>query len=300
MDKAVTRATALLPAHLTEPFKKMSDLQSETVREIRLRVGTALTLSTDAGERFLLKNGQLSAVRMPTCLWVEKEDVQECVKRLCDFALHVHQQELSQGYLTVNGCRAGLGGRIVETTAGAPLAMRDITSVCLRVAREHRGYADKLLQAIERSESGGILLCGIPGSGKTSLLRDVAQGLSVGRFGGRRRVAVVDERSELMLGDALSDCDVLCGGNKAEGIERAVRCLSPEFIVFDEWTSTRQTQAVLYALSSGVRVVTGVHAPSFSSVKCKEYGALLTRENFSVVAELSNNHTYTILEEEAG
>ena len=87
------------------------------------------------------------------------------------------------------------------------------------------------------------LICGEPASGKTSLLRDLARGLSSGDYGEIRRVAVVDERGELSGAGELPLCDVLRGCPKAEGIQQAVRCLSPEVVLFDELGSREETQA---------------------------------------------------------
>lgn len=300
MDEAVKKAAAYLPNNLENAVARLSDEQSRTVREIRLRAGTALAVSVDAGVRFLTKDGQLSAVKTPACIEVSAADVEDCVRRLCGFALHAHEEELRRGFVTADGCRAGIGGTVVFA-AGQPLSMRNFTSVCLRIARLHVGIADPLLDAIGRVPTGGILVCGAPSSGKTSLLRDVAQGLSDGRLGSRANVAVVDERSELAFCGALRDCDVLTGCDKAEGIFRAVRCLSPEFLVFDEWTSERESQAVSYALSSGVRVVTSVHAPSVAAARSRaETAGILAANRFPVAAELARDHRCRIVTEDCG
>lgn len=301
MDKAVEKAVTFLPPRLARAFDGLSDEQSRMVREIRLRADTYLSLSTDVGERFLQKSGQLSAVKTPEAIAVGQPDVSECVKRLCGFAMHLHEGELRQGFITASGCRAGLAGTVIQSGEQEVLSPEGIVSVCLRVAREHVGCADALLKAIVAQSFGSVLVCGVPSSGKTSLLRDVAKGLSQGRFGERRRVAVVDERSELSLGDALCDCDVLRGCRKAQGIERAVRSLSPEFLIFDEWTSEEEAQAVAFAVSCGVRVITSVHAPSLSAVSLRRKTAdVCTAAAFPLAAVMAPNHTYALIREDAG
>ena len=298
MDEAIERAAAYLPEPFAKAVMRMSEADGRTVREIRLRQGTPLTLSTDDGERFLLRDGRLSRIETANALPCGTEELEECVKRLCDYSLHTRTEELRRGFLSAGGCRAGLGGTVVTDEHGRPLTVRDVRSICLRVAREHFGCAAPLTEAIERCASGGLLLYGAPGSGKTSLLRDVACSLSRGRYGKRRRVAVVDERSELALGKALFDCDVLLDCPKAEGILRAVRCFSPEFLVFDEWTSEEETRAVQFAAGSGVRVITAVHAGDVGQLLLRrELRRLWENGGFSVLAEVSRDHRVIIREE---
>lgn len=292
MDEALRRVAAYLPVSIAQAVTSVSDAQAALVREIRLRSGAAVTLSLAQGEHYLLEDGRLSSLLTSRIVTCTKQDVEECVKRLCEYALHTHQEELKQGFLTVCGCRAGLAGTVVTDAGGAPQTMRDITSVCLRVARVHRGGGRQLAEQLCRKNAGGLLLCGPPGSGKTSVLRDMAEGLSRGFYGEkRRRVAVVDERSELSFSDTLSECDVLRGGTKAAGIERAVRCLCPEFLVVDEWVGALETNAISFAVASGVRVITGVHAPSVNAaLSRREVRELWNTGAFSLGAELKSGY----------
>ncbi len=298
MDNALQNAAIYLPEHFSFAANGISDEDGRTVREIRLRAGAMLTLSTDGGERFLLSDGRLSAIKTPRCLPICRDDVGECVRKLCGYAIHTHQEEIKQGCITANGCRAGLSGTVVYGEDGAIVSMRDITSVCLRVAREHRGCADEILRQYSHGNYGGILIFGVPSGGKTSLLRDIAAGLSEGRFGNPGRVAVVDERGELALGKTLCNCDVIRSCRKNEGIERAVRCLAPEYLVFDEWTSAEEADAIEKAFTSGVRLVTSVHAPSYAALKeRRDLAQMLEKKRFSVIAGVSSNHGVTIVEE---
>lgn len=298
MDEAVRKAAKYLPQPFLQATERLNDRQSRCVQEIRLRAEAALTLSTDDGERFLLSDGSLSVLKTPRCLSVSREHVEECVKKLCGYALHTHQDELRQGCITAEGCRAGLSGTVVLNEAGETVSMRDLTSVCLRVAREHHGCADGILRRFTARSDGGLLVFGVPSSGKTSLLRDVAQGLSEGRFGRRCRVSVVDERGELALGTSLCSCDVIRGCRKKEGIERAVRCLAPEYLVFDEWTSAEEAETIERAFTSGVQLITSVHAPSYKALKeRRDLAKMIEMKRFSVIAGVSPDHRVTIVEE---
>ncbi|MBQ3093819.1 MAG: Flp pilus assembly complex ATPase component TadA, partial [Clostridia bacterium] len=101
-----------------------------------------------------------------------------------------------------------------------------------------------------------LLIAGPPASGKTTVLRDLAQSLSLSRH-----VAVVDERCELSLGD-LSCCDVLKACPKSVGILQAVRTLSPDAVVADELGEEAEWAAVIHSCFGGVAVIASVHAQS--------------------------------------
>lgn len=56
--------------------------------------------------------------------------------------------------------------------------------------------------------------------------------------------------------------DVLDGTPKKEGILQALRCLSPDVIVFDELGDEAEAEAVLQGMGAGVPVVLSLHARS--------------------------------------
>lgn len=103
-------------------------------------------------------------------------------------------QEMTRcGFVTLpGGHRLGICGTAVVQN-GTITALREPSSLNLRIARQPDGIADRLRDALwARPQS--VLLCGAPGSGKTTLLRDLIRQLS-DRFGWR--ICVVDERLEL-------------------------------------------------------------------------------------------------------
>ena len=92
------------------------------------------------------------------------------------------------------GHRAGICGTAVVNN-GKIVNIRDITSINVRIAREHKGCADSLYNKII-AVSGGVLICGAPCSGKTTVLRDLARLLSTN---GKKNVALIDERGVLVV-----------------------------------------------------------------------------------------------------
>lgn len=164
----------------------------------------------------------------------------------------------AQGYITApGGHRIGLCGEAV-IQAGQMTGMRNVTSLCLRVARDFPDIARKL-----QSATGSILILGRPGSGKTTLLRDLIRQRSAIGCGS---VAVVDERGELFPQrcgfQQGSRTDVLTGCGKQHGIEILVRTMGPSTIAVDEITSERDCEALIKAGWCGVKLLATAHAAS--------------------------------------
>jgi len=263
---AFLTAASYLPDSLRLPVRSIPPDEAALVHEIRLRANAPLTLSCTDGEFYLTGSGKRTSIRQPGVATCTAEDVTDCVRRLCDYSLHTHQEQWRQGYVSAHGCRAGIGGTVV-TECGRPVSFREMRSVCLRVARVHPGCAKPLLPyLIADGRVQSAVLCGAPSSGKTSLLRDLACQLATGFSGRRFRVAVVDERGELDIDGCLAECDLLTGIGKAEGLMQAVRCLAPDAVLFDEWSTREEALAVQNAAACGVAVITTCHSPTLAAL----------------------------------
>lgn len=248
-------------------------LQSELklqVQEIRLRAGLPLAVTVGGTQLFLLQNGTQSYLFKPNCIILQKQQLQECFLNLCNHSVYAHQQELCEGYLMLPlGHRVGVCGTFVEQS-GKITAVRDISSLNIRIAKEVVGCSNGVLPSY-RGES--ILICGGPGSGKTTLLRDVIRRLASGAFEKSYRVSVIDSRGELAAvaggistADLGQTCDVIAGCPKARGIEMALRTQFPEVIAFDELADLEEVQRVQQSLSAGAAVITTAHAGSVNEM----------------------------------
>lgn len=266
MDNAFLAATTGLPPLWQEAMRRLPERIQATVQELRLRAGGPILLSTPQRDYALTADGQVlepSSSRGLTCTAAQ---LSECFQALCEFSVHTHQQELRQGYIsTRGGCRVGVAGTAVVEN-GAIVSVRAITSLCIRVARIHNGCADELHRLLEREGLCGLLICGEPSSGKSSLLRDLARLLAQDG----RRVAIVDERGELAGDLPLPRCDVLKGYPKPEGIRQAVRCLAPDVVVFDELGTAEETAAVCAGLNAGVTAIASAHGRDMPSLLRRE------------------------------
>ena len=200
-------------------------------------------------------------------------------------------QEMTRcGFVTLpGGHRLGICGTAVVQN-GTITALREPSSLNLRIARQPDGIADRLRDALwARPQS--VLLCGAPGSGKTTLLRDLIRQLS-DRFGWR--ICVVDERLELAacasgvpqfhLG---AHTDVLSGAPKAAGIELLLRTMNPEWIAVDEITAEADIAAIRRASYCGVRFLATAHAADRRELESRPlYRALLQDGFFRMAAFL--------------
>ena len=160
----------------------------------------------------------------------------------------------ARGFITApGGHRIGLCGE-AAVKDGCVTGIRELTSLCIRVARDFPGLAEPL-----RSLQGNVLILGPPGSGKTTLLRDLIRQLSR-----TQTVSVVDERGELFPDgfDTGWRTDVLSGSGKAEGITSVLRAMGPVIIAVDEITSAEDCRALTQAGWCGVRLLATAHAAS--------------------------------------
>lgn len=225
------------------------------IQEVRLRANAPVTLSLPGGQRFLTPHG-VTAVEQSDGFVCSPQQLEACFLAFCGGSVYAHQWELQQGYMAVEGgVRVGVAGTAVIRD-GNIASVQQITALCIRLPRPMAGCARPLLPLVTEGDAlVSTVLVGPPSCGKTTLLRDLAAQLAARH----RRVAVVDERGELSLGDVLRGCDVLRGYPKAVGVRQAVRCLAPDVVLLDELGEPTEVQAVADGAHAGVAVVATLH-----------------------------------------
>lgn len=267
----------LIPRFPEEVGIEMDMLLPGELREIRIRAEKPTVFIT--------------ATRTAALPWKPgKDEISALVEALSDHSLYARAEETGQGYLTLRGGhRMGLCGHAAKTDERSVLS--DIGSVCIRIATEWQGSADALIARMKGAES--VLLIGAPGSGKTTMLRDLARQLASGRDA--VQVSLVDERSELAacVGgvpqlDVGESADVLDGLPKTEALPWLIRSMSPQVIITDELDGAEDASAVMDAMACGAAVCASVHGTSLQdAARRPALAALMARRAFDLYAVLA-------------
>lgn len=234
----------------------------------------------------------VTATRTAALPWSPgQHQLEALIEGLSEHRLYARSDETSQGFLTLRGGhRMGLCGRVINTDHQSVLS--DIGSVCIRIAGDWPGTADPLLRCLNTT-TRSVLIIGTPGSGKTTMLRDLARQLATGR--NAHQIAIVDERSELAacVGgipqlDVGDSTDVLDGLHKSDAIPWLIRAMSPQVIITDELGDAADASAVLEALSCGAAVCSSVHGSSLQDAASRPaLATLMARRAFDLYAVLT-------------
>lgn len=257
-----------LPLWMREDVDRLG---RDALRQLRLRLGVPPRLEFGSGSWCLARK-------------VTQTDLDFCVNAASDYSPW-SAVSTRYGFLTLpGGHRMGLCGRAIQKE-GEITGFRNVTSVCLRVARDLNGLVPP-----ECCRWGSILILGAPGWGKTTLLRDLCRGLST-----QYSVAVVDARGELFppgfsQGQGV---DVLTGCGKEAGIEMVLRTMAPDYIALDEVTAERDARALAQAVGCGVKLLATAHAERMEDLGRRPcYRGLAEGGIFDTVLLLSRDKTY--------
>ena len=234
----------------------------EKVSEIRFHKNGYITLIIVNTTYFFDYNGDLYDMPNSHCLRISKEEFDNLFISLCDFTVHKYTQSLKMGYLVLeNGVRIGVCSNAVYEN-GEVKSVNEVTSLNVRIPRNVTGFSLDIMNKLYKNGCPGIIVAGMPNSGKTTFLRDMAYQLSLGSAGKCRKVCVIDERREICSFESENlflNTDVLSGFKKADGIETAVRTMSPEIIICDEIANKKEVEKIIYGFSCGASFALSVH-----------------------------------------
>ena len=261
------------------PFSKL--------QEVRLRIGKPLIIVSDNIEFVLHKT-------------IEKDELMEILEYVSNYSLHAFENELKQGFITIEGGhRVGMTGQVLIEN-GEVKNIKHRSSMNIRMSHEILNCADVILPYITRNKQiYNTLIISPPRCGKTTLLRDLVRQVSDGsRWVKGCTVGVVDERSELggcYLGVPQNQLgirtDVLDNCPKSKGMLMLIRSMSPQVIAVDELGSTEDIHALEYAMHCGCKMIATVHATSMDEIRSKPLFEQMVKERrFERYVVLGNQH----------
>ena len=249
MPEYFERALTLLPPELKRAAEALPRAVRASCEELRLRTGRPPTLRLPEGER--------SFAEAP----VTAETLQTVLEKATGASMHTCAEQLRCGFVSsASGVRVGVCGTAVCADGGIR-TLRDVTSLCIRVARPVPGAGREALPLLEGKS---VLIASAPGGGKTTFLRELVRTQS----DAGARVALADERGELAgPGFDVGKCtDVLSGAPKAAAALLLLRAAAPEIVAMDEIGDGADAAAIETLLGCGVRIFASVHAADRNSL----------------------------------
>lgn len=251
--------------NVAEELRKIQADKLKRAEEIRLRCSQPITVRCGS-ELFYPREGGY----MPT-----REDLEVTLSKMSRYSVYAFNEEIKQGYITLSGgFRVGICGSVVYEN-GTAVTIKNISSLNIRLCRQIKGCADKVINSI--LGAGGFLstlVISPPACGKTTLLRDIVRQLSDRGI----CVGLVDERSEIAgicLGQAQNDVgrntDILDGCRKLDGMYMLLRSMAPRVIAVDEIGSEAELNVIRQTVNSGVGLLCTIHAADIEELKQKPF-----------------------------
>lgn len=135
--KRIDNILIKLPESMRDRIEKLPEQTLQQLEEIRIRTNTD-TLLISGGREYSLRDGDE----------ITAEVLEEILNRLLDYSYYAYEEELSRGYITIEGGhRVGICGRVTLENGQVHL-IKDVSSLNIRRSREITGASEKILGAV--------------------------------------------------------------------------------------------------------------------------------------------------------
>lgn len=281
----VSEVTNILGKRIKDIIERRK-ISYDKLQEIRLRIGKPIIVIADNVEWVMREI-------------IEKEEFMETLEYICKYSLYAFENELKQGFITIEGGhRVGISGQ-VYIEHGEVKNFNNISSMNIRVSHEVLRCAEKILPYVTQDkEVLNTLIVSPPRCGKTTLLRDLVRQVSDGNsYVKGCTVGVVDERSEIggcYLGIPQNQVgmrtDILDACPKSKGMMMLVRSMAPNVIAVDELGGAEDVHAMEYAMNCGCKFIATVHGKSMEEIRKKPlFESLIKERRFERYIVLGNS-----------
>ena len=150
--KRIDNILIKLPESMRDRIMKLPKKALQQLEEIRIRTNTD-TLLISGGREYSLRDGDE----------ITAEVLDEILNRLLDYSYYAYEEELSRGYITIEGGhRVGICGRVTLENGQVHL-IKDVSSLNIRRSREITGASEKILGAV--LSPAKVLAEGVPNAG---------------------------------------------------------------------------------------------------------------------------------------
>ena len=261
----------------------------ECLEEIRIRVNKPIILKFNNKE-LIIK------------YLINQEEILRILQSVCENSIYSYQHQISEGFVTVKGGhRVGIAGSCVIEN-GKVININYINSLNFRIARQIFNVSKNVLKYILDVKENTIfntLIVSKPGSGKTTLIKDIAKEISSGiehlNFKSLN-VGIVDERGEIAAlyrgipqNDIGLKTDIIDNVSKSIGMKMLIRSMSPQVIIADEIGCIEDIDAINYAMCSGSKGIFTAHGQVFEDLYSNKILKELIKENiFEVIIFLNS------------